>query len=150
MCWLPDRASGQYTDKGGSHTKAFHLCLSTKMTSPCSGGGPLIVCPPCTCICHPSMSSVASRRYLTSLLSTATRQRVRVASAAARTACPRAPRPSLTWASALARNVLVDGQCALIQSNQAAPRENRRRLTHMWTRKLNVDALCRTDQIGAG
>ena len=61
------------------------------MTSLCLEGGPLIVCPPCNCICHPSMSYVASRRYLTSLLSRSRTPHVKecVALAAARTACPR-------------------------------------------------------------
>ena len=51
-----------------------------------------------------SISSVASRRYFTSLPSRSGTPHVKecVALAAPRTACPREPRPSLTWASAQA------------------------------------------------
>ena len=70
---------------------------------------PLIVCPPCNCICHHSMISVASRRYLTPLLSRSSTPHVQecVALAAARMACPVEPRPLLTWASALASSFVM-------------------------------------------
>ena len=46
-----------------------HLFLSTKMTSPWPETRALIGCPPWSRNCHSSMSSVASRKYVSSLLS---------------------------------------------------------------------------------
>ena len=82
----------------------FHHCLSITIASPCSEGALLTGCPSWSCCCHFSITSVSSRRCLISLLSLSSTPHVRecVAWAAACTACPNDPRPTLTKPSALA------------------------------------------------
>ena len=92
------------TDKRDNKARTVsYRCRSTKITSLCSEGSPLIGCPIGSWCCHASMSSVASLRYFISSLSPSGSPHVRecVALAAACTARPKEPMPSLTWPSAL-------------------------------------------------
>ena len=77
--------------------------FSTRITFPWSEGGPLICCPFRSRYCHSSMRSVASLKYLVSLLSRSGTSNVRLCVLeAVSKALSSGPLPSLTWPSALA------------------------------------------------